>query len=573
MDRVGALLWSVRRHLFAPRGLALALLIAVLAPGCAVEDDPGFAAGDDDDDDDDDSAEPEGPVSWSDEVVCSEPVNGFDRLEPRGGAPFATAPQQDPGRCMPVYGAVAAEDLDGDGDIDLAVAQSHMPPLLYRNAGDGTFDEVALPAFGAGDGRQFLGLSLVDLNGDRLPEIVLAGEGFVAVADNLGGLGFAPFDPVVFQEGYPRSCLHSASAGDLDGDGDLDLFVPGADLLLDADATYTIDPVHAAEDLLLLQGPSGLAVAHGLLAPVSDMISLVALLTDFDGDRDPDLLVAPDRMHMLGGGRLRLQVNEGGEFIDSSSELGADVPLLGGMGVASADLNGDGRLDYCFSDAVPAFSCLLSNDLGFVESGLSLGLSVDGEGFPEWAGEHWNGWSVELVDLDNDGWLDLTCPASHPDLIEVEPDMLFRGSATGFVEAGTAQGFASLDDHTGLAIADFAGDGYPDLVVGSRDGRPQFWNNPCGADRWIDLELLGPPGNPRGIGARVEIELAERTDVREISAGRGWGQSPAALHVGLGAALEARVSVSWPDGEVLSGTVVPSNRVVTVRHPAAEGGS
>jgi hypothetical protein len=511
--------------------------------------------------------EPEDGIAWGDEVVCAEPVAGFDRLEYHLGS-LSPVPATAPGECIAIHGALVAEDLDDDGDIDLALGQSHDYPLIFANDG-GEFSHQDEPDWTSPIACMHEGVAAVDLDDDRLPELVLVGDGFVAVAKNLGGLRWGPAELVIEEVEYPHGCLTSVTAGDVDGDGDLDLYIPGSDVIEGPGMGYSIDPTQAAPDWLLLNDGGELTVAPDLLEPVRPRIALFGHFTDFDADGDVDLLVPPDRQHVIGGGTVDLFENDG-DLREASAEHGADVPMLGGMGVASADLNGDGELDYCFSDARAVLSCLVSSPFGYIESAEALGLRVTWPGaFSSNGGEPgYNGWSLELVDLDADGWLDLAMAAGHPDWVGNEGDARFRGGPDGFVEQPDPFLGTALRYHSALAAADFSGDGYPDLVFGHREGAPTRWDNPCGDGGWIHVELHGPAGNPRGLGARVTVELPERTEIREVAGPRGWGQSPAALHVGLGAAETAELHVRWPDGTEQSAEV-PKNRPIRVWHPDA----
>ena len=69
---------------------------------------------------------------------------------------------------------------------------------------------------------------------------------------------------------------------------------------------------------------------------------------------------------------------------------------------------------------------------------------------------------------------------------------------------------------------------------------------------FIEIELAGgPTGNPRGIGALVEVDAAGRTQHRRIRCASSFlSSSPARAHFGLAASARARVRVTWPDGEV-----------------------
>jgi hypothetical protein len=96
-----------------------------------------------------------------------------------------------------------------------------------------------------------------------------------------------------------------------------------------------------------------------------------------------------------------------------------------------------------------------------------------------------------------------------------------------------------------------------------------LWSNPCGPGAWLEIALHGPAPNTQALGARVITRWAGgRTDVQELQGVRGLGQSPAAVHVGLGAvdAVDS-IEVRWPDGAVTVAEGVPTRRVVTITHP------
>jgi hypothetical protein len=103
----------------------------------------------------------------------------------------------------------------------------------------------------------------------------------------------------------------------------------------------------------------------------------MASFTDRDRDGDMDLIVAGDRSSAGGPGPTNFYRNDGpGDdgfpiFIDDAPEV-SFAPWVHGMGVDSFDFNGDGLLDYCISDAVPALGCDLSGPQGYVDAGLEL---------------------------------------------------------------------------------------------------------------------------------------------------------------------------------------------------------
>jgi len=169
-------------------------------------------------------------------------------------------------------GPLNAADVDGDGDVDLVVGPSSATTLRWvRNDGSGSFALLPIPT------ANLVGFpnssSLVDVDADRLPDLVVRGAlGGLVVYRNLGG-SFESL-PVVF----PTAT--DLAAADVDGDGAVELVVVDATglriLRADGATSYTLVESHPV-------------AASGRVA-----------LGDFDGDGAPDLLVcAADGMHVL----------------------------------------------------------------------------------------------------------------------------------------------------------------------------------------------------------------------------------------------------------------------------------
>lgn len=525
-------------------------------------------------------------------AACGQPTEGFLRLQPGGAVARGldlVAPADDtPRSCMWMPGGLVASDLDGDGDTDLAFGRPDGFPSIWENSGGALSEAGSLPQGSTATlGRPTLVQAAADLDGDRLPEILLAGEGFVLSSRNLGGLAFGPPVPIYLDDEYPVVCHQSLALGDVDGDGDLDLFLPGLDeVAVPGVPPETMTPDMGTWDLLLLNRDGAFEVAAELAPGGVPWLSMAAMFSDREADGDLDILDLPDRSRDGHPGAAFFR-NDGLDgdgvplLFDDAAELTADIhPCT--MGILSADLNSDLLLDYCVADLLGEIRCLVQDGSGaFYESGAALGLVASPEGHQDWDpldGAQWTPWSIEAEDLDVDGRLDVAAPAgpvpglmgvSDSYVTDVQPDMIWQGSAAGFVDRTWEIGFGDAASHYGQAAVDLDRDGYLELVIAAWGGPAVIWDNPCGDGAWVEVVLEGPPGNRQGFGARLDLRAAGRTRIRELHTLRAIGQSPAEIHFGLGDAERVdELLVRWPDGEVTVAQDLPVRSVVTVWHPS-----
>jgi hypothetical protein len=518
-----------------------------------------------------------GGFRFGEAIGCEAPVAGFARLADEAesrGLDFDQGEEDPEGTRACVLGSgVVAEDLDHDGDVDVLTRSGTHAPRIFANDGAGFFVEQADRLPSPRTERDVSAFGVLDLDGDALPELLMLGYGFAWIASNLGDLHWGDPRPLLdWEEAADLPLFLTATWGDVDGDGDLDVLLPTVRRGLGELGAGSEVPPGGVHYLLRNDGSSFVELAQ--LTPHGEPNHVqVATFTDRDWDGDQDLFLPSEigwssepsaffRNDGLdrGGSGVPLLVND-------AEALGADI-RPGAMGVDAVDASGDGRLDYCVSNVGPLM-CLVSDPSGdgWFEAAVPMGLvPPQGIGFSDWST-----WSVDFVDLDADGWEDFATVAgpSNPGNVPQQPDAVYqRNPEAGFVERSEEMGFDDERSHCAMAVADFAGDGWPDLLVTGDEGPPRLWMNPCGEAAWIEVELEGPAGNRLGLGARVTVEAGGRSRAREVYGLRAIGQGPSRLHFGLGESESLdRLEVLWPDGTVQEAMDVPARRAVTVLHP------
>lgn len=264
--------------------------------------------------------------------------------------------------------SVAAADLDGDGDLDLAVVTAGTNSVsVYQNNGSGTFTSLGTAVT---VGSFPFSVTAADLDGDGDLDLAVANQtsGTVSALENNGSGTFANFGADV----AAGAGASSVTAADLDGDGDLDLAAANTDtntvsiLRNDGSGTFT-----AVGDVIAQTGPAFITAA------------------DVDGDGDLDLVTAN---HIANSVSI-LQNDGAGAF----TKLGADIAVGDDPNsVIAADVDGDGDLDLVATNTGTNSVSVLENDGSGIFT--SLGAVVPIAGGPVF---------VTAADLDGDGDLDL----------------------------------------------------------------------------------------------------------------------------------------------------------------------
>jgi len=305
-----------------------------------------------------------------------------------GGGKFVEAPGQarDPG-----FGIGAAFfDMDGDGDLDLYVSNylsfdtadkpfykpegfpgpmryDPEPDVLYRNRGDGTFDDVSKDSgIGLLRGRG-MSVTAFDADGDFDTDIFVANDvtaNFLFLNDGKGRFREAAFEAgVAMGDRNERTSAMAGDVGDVDGDGLQDLAV--------SDTAYGA--------LYLQRGPAQFkdaAMMSGTAILSGQYVSWGQNLLDFDNDGDLDILTVNGGLHHLVGWEDLLMANDGkGGFRDAAAEGGPHFSAkLVGRGSITGDYDNDGDIDVLITTLEDS-PRLLRNDSPSGNSWLTVDLS------------------------------------------------------------------------------------------------------------------------------------------------------------------------------------------------------
>ncbi|HUY80755.1 MAG TPA: CRTAC1 family protein [Acidobacteriaceae bacterium] len=486
-------------------------------------------------------------------------------------------------------GGVALLDYNHDGWLDIylvngmtydAMDGKASPPqaALFRNNHDGTFTNVAVQA-GVTNDRWGVGVAVGDFDNDGWPDIYVTNVsgGNRLYHNNHNGT----FTDVAQKAGVAvGNWSTGATWGDYDGDGYLDLFVPGyvsydfkhppaagSDQVASNNCRFRGVPVFC--------GPRGLRGAHDHLfhnngngtftdvskkAGVNDApgyYGLTSLFVDLDGDGKPDLLVANDSTPNY------LYHNKGnGTFEDLSFESGYAVNGEGRptatMGIAVGDYLNNGKLDIADTDFSDDYDVLYRNDGSLLFDDVSYPAGIAKATIP------FLGWGDGFIDFDNDGWKDLFIANGHvyPQVDQhdwgtsfAQRPLLFKNLRDGkfsLMPAVKGSGLAMVMRARGAAFGDLFNDGKIDVVINNLDGPPTLLRNvDPDHNHWVEFHLIGGPGEPRdAIGASVFLTaggITQRGDV--LSGGSFASSSDPRVHFGLGKASHIdELEIHWPGG-------------------------
>jgi hypothetical protein len=492
-------------------------------------------------------------------------------------------------------------DFDRDGWLDIYLTngvrfgETYTPetaPIshLLKSNRDGSFTDVTAHA-GVGRTGWGTGVAVGDYDNDGWDDLFCTYWGHNVLFRNDGD---GTFEDVSKKAGLHGERVRWGSGStflDYDRDGDLDLFVANF-IELDIEKVRTpLDPDPCLwKGLPIVCGPRGLPPGKnilyrnegdgtftdvseeaGVLAP-GPRYSITPVSYDFDNDGWPDVYVAVDSMPSM-----LFHNNHDGTF----SEIGVpawaayneDARPQAGMGLAIGDYDVDGWLDI--------FKTHFQDDTPVLFRAMGDGTFTDETG-PAGMGElsQHVSWGAAFMDHDNDGWKDLFYVTGHvyqdPRKDDVEalysPRVVLRNLGNGKfanVSAELGPGVSERFCSRGAAYGDYDNDGDVDVLVLNVNDPPSLLRNDGGnANNWILMKLVGTECNRSAIGARVRVVTGGHAQIDEVhSGGSVMSQSDLRLHFGLGRAeVVDSIEVRWPTTQkVETFAGVKANQMLTIR--------
>ncbi len=434
---------------------------------------------------------------------------------------------------------VTVGDFDQDGFPDLYVANAQVN-RLWRNLGDGTFQDVT-PEAGLTASRWTTSCLLADLNGDGLPDIV---DVNYAQGDDV-------FSRICEQNGVARSCSPLA--------------FPAANdqaFLNLGDGSFQEITQRIGFDI-------GEGRGLGIVAfrPTPEHRGLNLFIAN---DMTANFYFA-NRTSTSGGVPL---MEEQGVLSGLAFDVNGVAQAC--MGIAAADADGNGLLDFCVTNFYAEPNNLFLQQPGelFTDEAAAANLRD--------ASYSMLGFGTQFLDADGDGWQDLIVTNGHVDDFShrglpyrMRPQLFRNRGKARFEElpaAGVGPFFEQQWLGRGLARLDWNRDRREDIAISHLDDPAALLTNRTETNRHaISLQLRGRTVDRDAIGAIVRVQCADRTQTVQLTAGDGYESSnERRLVIGVGPAESiSQLYVSWSDGtsDVFENVTVDRDYVLVQGRP------
>lgn len=408
-----------------------------------------------------------------------------------------------------------------------------------------------------------LALADYDLDGDEDLYVSSVGDGYDRLYRNMGNL---IFEDATVQAGLPNRNSRASAWGDLDNDGDPDLYCVDALFINNGDATFTEKAVESGVfntnivssiaiadvnldgwlDMYLscINSPNTLYLNEGsghFTDNTNDSgawdlaVGMGAVFFDYDNDGDQDLYQA----HDAGVQNLLFQNDGQGRFVDVAHDAYVNYGGFG-MGAEVGDINNDGFMDIYVTN-------LFSNKL-FLYNDHSSYIDVT-DGYK--VGDTGMGWGSVIADFDNDRLPDIyVCNDSY--FPNGHDNILYHNMINSFEELEEDDPCLNSFASYATVASDFNDDGKLDLLIANAGapGVQLLENTSVNDHHYIAFYLEGVESNRDAIGSRLKLESGSGTQYDQVIGNSGYNSGNGRwIHFGLGDETQiVKLTINWPSG-------------------------
>lgn len=394
----------------------------------------------------------------------------------------------------------ALVDMNGDYLDDIVSISTTNVNIRYQQT-SGDFTTANIETTSAENSPSW-SLSAGDIDGNGYNDLLYGGaSGVTFMIANDTGTGFSQIS------GSEYVFSQRSNFVDINNDGHLDAFV-----------CHDVEPnVYYIND-----GNGNLTFNQGGLGDTVNGGNYGSIWIDYDNDRDMDLFIAKCRGGNSGANINQLHENDGsGNFTEVSTAMNLADPVQT-WSSAWGDFDNDGDMD-----AFIGASSFTNGGHKFMRNDESTFTDViTGTGL-----ENFEDTDIEYVthDFDNNGYLDI-----------------YSGSGNFFFNNGDMTFTQQIVNFGAGPIGDLNNDGFLDILSGN------IYMNDGNDNNWLKITTEGVQSNWNGIGARIEIQSAMGSQMRDIRSGDGFRyMSSLNAHFGIGTDTEIEsVTIYWPSGIV-----------------------
>lgn len=477
---------------------------------------------------------------------------------------------------------VAYLDYDMDGWEDLVMTGGSTPDRLWRNRGDGTFEDLSFLLTKHNSSHITSTVGVGDLNNDGCPDIIFGTyvleDNDVILRNNCDGT----FTRVDIATGLSeKGNAMGIALHDFNLDGLLDIYVLNyvrEESIDRNDIGEIIGFSHSCDDnfLYINQGDFSFVERAKEMNAQGDGCGLAVTVIPVPGRDEFGIYIANDFGPFLQPNQL-LVPDEFGNYIDEAPRYGVDRAMYG-MGIGIGDIDQDLDLDYYVSN-LGDNSLYISEGESFVERQFEF--EVDNTITPD--DKLATSWGTFFLDVDQDTDLDLFVANGtvfSPSFIEgsfIDPNILYLNQDGQFVSTDESFGiyFEGPSINRGAASGDIDNDGDLDIVTAYVNFEPTdlaerayriYQNDTENAGNFIKIDLRGTTDALDAFGSTVHIYHGGEAYLGyKYSGGTHVSQMSPYVHFGLGVSQTIdSLTVTWTNGQQQTHLNLEANQSIRI---------